>query len=92
MKTIDYEYLLNQYRDIWNNRRLEFEKNPETILREAIVRDLLDENAHPRARRGVKDKYYLATKRVIESSLNSDDKILLLKMHIDHLEKIDKNI
>ncbi len=92
MKKINYEYLLNQYREIWNNRRLDSEKSPEMVLKDAIVRDLLDENAHPRARRSSKEKYFLATKRIIESSLASDDKILLLKLHIDYFEEIDKNI
>lgn len=92
MKTIDYDYLLNQYREIWNNRRFESEKSPETILKEAIVRDLLDENTHPRARRGMMEKYYLSTKRIIESTLNSDDKILLLQLHINQLEMIKSEI
>lgn len=88
MRENDQKYFLTIYREIWNNRRLESQSDPESILIDAIRRDLLDENSHPRARRTNSEKYFLATKRIIESSLSSDDKIALIKLHINQLEII----
>lgn len=88
MKENDKEYYLTIYREIWNNRRLESQSDPETVLYDAIRRDLLDENSHPRARRTNTEKYYLATKRILESSLSSEDKIDLIRLHQNQLEII----
>lgn len=85
---MDYRNLLQEYREIWNNRRLESEENPEETLVEAIARELKDENTHPRARRTVLEKYFLASKRIIESSISNESKVLLIKLHNDMTEKI----
>ncbi|MBT2685765.1 hypothetical protein J7E42_19350 [Bacillus sp. ISL-37] len=85
---MDYEKILNEYRTIWNNRRLQSDQSPEDILKEAIQRDLKDENSHPRARRTLMEKYYLATKRILEASLTSESKIILLQLHMDLVETI----
>lgn len=85
---MDYGNLLREYREIWNNRRLESEENPEGTLAEAIARELKDENTHPRARRTVLEKYFLASKRIIESSISNESKVLLIKLHNDMTEKI----
>ncbi|MBT2695091.1 hypothetical protein J7E32_19015 [Bacillus sp. ISL-55] len=85
---MDYEKILDEYRTIWNNRRLQSEQAPEDILREAIQRDLKDENSHPRARRTLMEKYYLATKRILEASLTSESKIILLQLHMELVEAI----
>ncbi|WP_102263222.1 hypothetical protein [Mesobacillus jeotgali] len=88
MLAMDYEKILDEYRTIWNNRRLQFDQSPEDILREAIKRDLKDENSHPRARRTLMEKYYLATKRILEASLTSESKIKLLQLHMELAEAI----
>jgi hypothetical protein len=88
MQTELYDKLLKEYRDLWNNRKLEAEESPEFILKEAITRDLKDENSHPRARRTLKEKYFLATKRIVESALSNESKILLIQMHIMQAEEI----
>ena len=88
MQTELFEELLKEYRDLWNNRRLEAEESPEFILKEAIARDLRDENSHPRARRTLMEKYFLATKRIVESALSYESKILLIQMHIMQAEEI----
>jgi hypothetical protein len=88
MLAMDYEKILDEYRTIWNNRRLQSEQSPEDILREAIQRDLKDENSHPRARRTLMEKYYLATKRILEASLTSESKIILLQLHMELVEAI----
>lgn len=90
MQTDKYENLLNEYRMIWNNRRLESGKKPEEILKDAILRDLKDENSHPRARKTLKEKYYLATKRIIEAALTSESKVMLIQLHLELAEAIQE--
>ncbi|MCM3664334.1 hypothetical protein M3204_07960 [Mesobacillus subterraneus] len=90
MDTVDYEILLSEYRGLWNNRRLESEQSSENILKEAIVRDLKDENAHPRARRTLMEKYYLATKRILDSSIACESKLTLIRIHMEQAEKIQQ--
>lgn len=88
MQTELYDKLLKEYRELWNNRKLESEESPENIIKEAIARDLRDENSHPRARRTLMEKYFLATKRIIDSSLSNESKILLIQMHAQQAEEI----
>ena len=90
MRKIDYDYLLKEYREIWNNRRLDSDRSSEYILKDAISRDLKDENSHPRARRTLLEKYFLSTKRIVESALSPADKILLIQIHIEQVETIEK--
>ncbi|WLR56746.1 hypothetical protein LC048_07660 [Mesobacillus subterraneus] len=88
MLAVNYEKILDEYRNIWNNRRLQSEQSPEAILKEAIQRDLKDENSHPRARRTLMEKYFLATKRILEASLTSESKVILLQLHKEMVEGI----
>ncbi|ESU30178.1 hypothetical protein G3A_23285 [Bacillus sp. 17376] len=88
MLAMDYEKILDEYRTLWNNRKLQSDQSSENILREAIQRDLKDENSHPRARRTLMEKYYLATKRILEASLSNESKILLLQLHMELVEAI----
>lgn len=82
MKT-DYLFLLEEYRKLWKNRSLIGEQSAEMILKEAIIRELKDENAHPRVRKTPLEKYYLATKRIVESELPDQSKIALTKLHLE---------
>ncbi|MDT0160560.1 hypothetical protein [Bacillus sp. AG4(2022)] len=84
----DYAYLLSQYRQLWNNRRLEGTGSAEDILKEAIRRELKDENAHPRARKRVAEKFYLAVKRLTDSDMPNEDKLFLIDMHCQVYEQI----
>lgn len=79
--------LIEGYRSLWNNRLLN-EGIDEDVLREAISRELKDEFSHPRVRKQPHEKYYLATKRVMDSALEPDLKLSLLTIHIEELEKI----
>lgn len=79
--------LLEGYRSLWNNRLLN-EGEGEDVLREAISRELKDEFSHPRVRKQPHEKYYLATKRVMDSSLEPDMKLSLLAIHLEEMEKI----
>jgi len=77
-----YDGLLNEYRLIWNNRLLAGrEEDSKEILLDAIKRELLDENSHPRIRKNKFVKYYFAIKRVMESTVSTDAKLKLIKLH-----------
>ncbi|AIE60404.1 hypothetical protein [Bacillus methanolicus] len=88
---MDYGYLLNQYRSIWNNRLLESDESSEEIIKEAVKRELLDENSHPRVRKSVHEKFYLAVKRIVESQLNEEDKFALITLHIQIMKDLKQN-
>jgi hypothetical protein len=86
MKEKTFLYLLNSYRSLWNNRQLDYtDSSAETVLKEAIKRDLLDENSHPRIRKNKEEKYYLAIKRIVESSLHEKDKLQLIQLYTESL-------
>lgn len=83
----DFARLLGEYRKIWNNRLLEKEgESNESILKEAIIRELRDENSHPRVRKPVHSKYYSAVKRILDSSLDIAVKLELIELHTDIVE------
>ncbi|MCA1054509.1 hypothetical protein LCM10_05880 [Rossellomorea aquimaris] len=89
MNQLNDQRLLVEYRSIWKNRLLEQDDQAAgNILNEAIRRDLLDENSHPRVRKTIKDKYVMATKRIIESGLSSDSKVQLLQLHVQVMEQL----
>jgi hypothetical protein len=82
----DYEKLLNEYRKLWNNRKLEEDANAENILKEAISRELKDENSHPRVRKSIYEKFFLAVKRITHSDMDDTSKAALIQMHIHEAE------
>lgn len=87
---VDFDFLLNQYRAIWNNRLLSSsEGSSEELLKEVIKRELLDENSHPRARKNRYEKYYSSIKRLMESSILPEAKLSLAKVHNDLMEELD---
>ncbi|RDI43112.1 hypothetical protein [Falsibacillus pallidus] len=89
---MNFDELLSAYRNIWNNRLLETgEFSAMEILEEAIKRELLDENSHPRIRKTKEEKFYFAMKRVKESNLTTIQKYDLMALHIEVLEEIKKN-
>ena len=88
---MNYQYFLDEYRKLWKNRPLLEDQSAEFILKEAIARELKDENAHPRVRKSIQEKYYMATKRIIESDLSDQSKIALVQLHLELLE-FTKNV
>ncbi|MBG9590770.1 hypothetical protein [Cytobacillus firmus] len=82
----DYEKLLNEYRKLWNNRKLEEDTDAENILKKAISRELRDENSHPRVRKTIHEKFYLAVKRIAHSDLDDKSKASLIQIHIHETE------
>lgn len=86
---VSFDELLEEYRQIWNNRILETEgKGSEVTLVEAIKRELQDENSHPRIRKNKYEKYYSAIKRVINSTTSLEAKLLLIKIHNEVMEEL----
>jgi hypothetical protein len=86
---VTFDELLEEYRQIWNNRILETEgKGSEVTLFEAIKRELQDENSHPRIRKNKYEKYYSAIKRVINSTISLEAKLLLIKIHNEVMEEL----
>jgi hypothetical protein len=86
---MSFDALLGEYRLVWNNRLLGSEgKGSEETLFEAIKRELLDENSHPRIRKNKFEKYYSAIKRVIDSTVSQEAKLLLIKIHNEVMEEL----
>lgn len=84
-----FDELIEEYRRIWNNRLLGTEdKTSEETLLEAIKRELLDENSHPRIRKNKFEKYFSAIKRVSDSTVSLEAKLLLIKIHNDVMEEL----
>jgi CRISPR/Cas system CMR-associated protein Cmr3 (group 5 of RAMP superfamily) len=83
-----FDQLLQDYRLIWNNRLLQIEgQKSDQILLEAIKREINDENSHPRIRRNKYEKFYLATKRIIEAPIPSQSKLDLIYLHKNMMEE-----
>jgi hypothetical protein len=84
---LTYEELLNSYRNIWNNRILsEHGLSAEDVLKNAIQKELLDQNTHPRLRKSKERKFYFAVKRISESTLNYATKMELIRCYISLME------
>ncbi|MGX1264079.1 hypothetical protein RKD55_001883 [Rossellomorea marisflavi] len=81
--------LLEAYRTIYKGRMLELGgREPLVVLHEAIKRELQDEFSHPRVRKGLLDKFYLATKRISDSSLAAEEKTVLIQCHIEVMSEL----
>ncbi|MFP7300549.1 hypothetical protein [Neobacillus niacini] len=91
IEKIDFDMLLAEYRSIWNNRLLiASDKSSEEILTEAVRRELLDENSHPRIRKNKYEKYYSAVSRITQSTISNEAKVSLIHFHNGIMEKLIK--
>ena len=83
------EELLEAYLNIWNNRNIQSEHlDKGAILSELIRRELLDENAHPRVRKPVFEKFYYSMKRLIESGIPSDKIHALTTIYLSEMKQL----
>jgi hypothetical protein len=90
---MDFDFLLNEYRTIWNHRLLNTEeRSSEQVLKEAIKRELLDENSHPRIRKNRYEKYYFSINRISSSSILLEAKLSLIQLHNVLMEEIKEEI
>lgn len=88
---INFDELLGEYRMIWNNRLLaSSDHSSEETLKEAIKRELLDENSHPRIRKNKYEKYYLAINRITMATISNEAKVSLIRVHNGVMEELLK--
>jgi hypothetical protein len=91
IENINFDELLAEYRMVWNNRMLATsDRSSEETLKEAIQRELLDENSHPRIRKSKFEKYYSAISRITQSTISNEAKVTLIHVHNDIMEKLVK--
>ena len=91
MSIFNYDELLVEYRKIWNNRLLdEGDSSSKGTLKEALKRELLDENSHPRIRKNKFEKYYSAINRIAQSTISNEAKVALIQLHNGVMEQIIK--
>lgn len=89
---MDFELLLKEYRNIWNHRSLVCKgSTSEQILKEAMKKELLDENSHPRIRKNRYEKYYLSIHRLTNSSIPPESKLCLLQIYNELMEELSIN-
>lgn len=81
------EAVLEAYLSLWNNRKVP-DGGGREVLSELIRRELLDENAHPRARKPVLEKFYLCIKRVMGSALSEEMKNAIVISYVTELERL----
>ncbi|MEC1521339.1 hypothetical protein P9D43_04685 [Neobacillus niacini] len=87
----NFDELLAEYRKIWNNRLLTAsDRSSEDTLKEAVSRELLDENSHPRIRKNKFEKYYSAIKRITQSTISNEAKVALILFHNGVMEQLLK--
>lgn len=87
----NFDELLAEYRKIWNNRLLTTsDRNSEDTLKEAVSRELLDENSHPRIRKNKSEKYYSAINRITQSTISNEAKVALILLHNGVMEQLLK--
>jgi hypothetical protein len=85
----NYEVLLHLFKKIWKNRDLKSnESDSGVILKESVVRELKDENSHPRVRKSKEVKYYFAIKRITESTLTKEEKYLLIEYYTLQMDEL----
>jgi hypothetical protein len=87
----NFDELLAEYRRIWNNRLLAvYDKSSEDTLKEAVKRELLDENSHPRIRKNKFEKYYSAINRITQLTISNEAKVALINLHNGVMEQLIK--
>jgi hypothetical protein len=91
IENINFDELLDEYRMVWNNRMLAAsDRSSEETLKEAIKRELLDENSHPRIRKSKFEKYYSAISRITQSTISNEAKVSLIHVHNGIMENLIK--
>jgi hypothetical protein len=92
--SLTFLQLLEAYRKMWSNRSLTNEQNyneenGKQLLFEAIEKELRDEMTHPRLRQSAEVKFHIAVKRIMSSSLSDNEKLGLIKLYLETMEKIN---
>jgi hypothetical protein len=66
------------------------DRSSEETLIEAVKREMLDENSHPRIRKNKFEKYYSAISRITQSTISNEAKVSLIHVHNGIMEKLIK--
>lgn len=91
MDPVNFDQLLKAYQSLWMNRRLwQKDLSSEDILRSTIRRDLLDELTHPRLRKTPYEKFFMASRRIFDSSLTIEEKLSLQHVYLEEMENVKK--
>jgi 3-oxoacyl-ACP reductase-like protein len=80
--------LLHSFQQLWINRTLETTVDAQSTIRQAILTDLKDELSHPRVRTTPYKKFYLAVKRIVNSSIADEDKLQLITLYEQELSEL----
>lgn len=87
MTTFNYDELLEAYKSLGKNRILATEHDAEATLKKTFMKELKDENSHPRVRTTPHVKFYLGTKRILNANLDPVVKIQLLQVYTSLMEQ-----
>lgn len=87
---INYDQLLIAYQSLWKNRSFPVKQYSRTTLEYFIKKELMDENSHPRVRASIYEKFYLGSKRILHSSLSSNEQIQLLTIYKEQMEELKR--
>lgn len=77
------ELLIKEYLKLWSERTVS-----DDSLESLIKAELLDEMTHPRLRISKYEKFYLAIKRVLESTLEDKVKLELIRFYTKIMENL----
>lgn len=77
------EFLMQEYLKLWSERTTEHDS-----LEHLIKVELLDEMTHPRLRKSKHEKFYLAIKRILYSSLDEKVKLELIHYYTKIMDKL----
>ncbi|MGG5253940.1 hypothetical protein ACQYAD_10620 [Neobacillus sp. SM06] len=87
----DYDFLVQEYQKLWKNRSLiGVEKNSESILKQSITKELLDEYSHPRVRKNKYEKFYLSIKKILAAPIIPEAKLELIRLYDEQMERLSK--
>jgi len=73
------------YKKLWNERTID----PPSV--ESLIQiELLDEQTHPRLRKSKYEKFFYAIKRILQSNLDDDEKLVLIQIYSKQLDKLNE--
>ncbi len=90
---LTFVQLFEAYRSLWSNRSLIkaevlTEEKCKSLLYEAVEKELRDEMTHPRVRQTPEMKFRYAIRRIVASSLTESEKLALIELHLEVMERI----
>jgi hypothetical protein len=84
--------LVSAYKEIWQGRSSVQSIDSLEMIHQAIISELKDELAHPRARRNLNEKLVIAFERIDKSSLSYVEKKNLKALYMEKSRQINKGV